>query len=137
MYNTSIDPLVDFLLKGTDMEIKPSEALQRVKNRIDTWDKWTQGHYARDGNQNWTSALSETATCWCTVGALRVESYVAARASEEFPMQQCRRYIEHAIGLDETIPTIPQFNDTTTHSELMSVLTNAINKAKEDENEAE
>lgn len=101
--------------------MKPSEILRKAKALIDTPEKWTQGTYARDSQDNASSILGDQACKFCSLGALHKVS-----DSVYFSMN----YLEKIFGAP-----IDAFNDTHTHAEVMAKWDEAIALAEDDEKE--
>lgn len=51
--------------------MKTSKVLLKAMDIIATPDKWTKGCFARDINQDSTSADYPDAVCWCALGAIQ------------------------------------------------------------------
>ena len=101
----------------------PTELLIAAKAKIDTPSKWTQGYLARNSSNNRVSCFSPRAVCFCSSGALmvaeddnNVSSYTTTRAQER---------LVSAMG-----GSIPDFNDSHTHSQVMAAWDKAIENVR-------
>lgn len=105
--------------------MKTSEILIEAKKKINTPEKWTAGTLARDEAGCAVAFGSESAVCFCSMGALEVEF-----CEKDIP----RLYWFPCINaLNNSIPVgggIAIFNDTHTHKEVMEVWDRAIAEAK-------
>ena len=68
------------------------EVLQGVRDLIDTEDKWTQTHYARDYSGGSVMVTDESACMWCLTGAIR--HVVIKKLGEKIHMANEKRLAE-------------------------------------------
>lgn len=121
--------------------MKASQVLEKAKALIDTPEKWTQGHPARDA-WNWKVRIdSRDATQFCMNGArwraLNAVTYNATYGVDDQVRQRLRlddatrRLLREACG-----EYVPDWNDAPqrTHAEVMEVFDKAIKLAKAKEN---
>ncbi len=99
--------------------------LQAARERIATPERWTQGKYARGVAGSETGWASPTATCWCSLGALRASS-----PSNFDDALQADDFLAEAIGNAE----IADWNDdpARTHAEVLAAFTLAIELARKE-----
>lgn len=102
------------------MKMKASETLIRAKAVIKDPKNWTQGTFARNSLGEAAGAISSSAVCFCSLGALKRIEW-----SSSFHLQL--RLNEAACG------SIVDYNDTHTHEQVMEVWDKAIAKAIADE----
>lgn len=90
--------------------MKTSKVLLKAMDVIATPDKWTKGSFARDINQNSTSADEPDAACWCALGAIQ-KATKNSKASADASL--------YLVSVVET--NVPIFNDylSTTHDKVM------------------
>lgn len=102
-----------------------SELLKKARDRIASPGSWTQGAEARDRHQTSVSAFSESAVCWCAIGALLVECEGSGKHWEAM-----LHYLEVSIGR-----SVAAFNDNrrTTQAQVLFVFERAIQAARKDE----
>lgn len=92
------------------------EILKAGRELISDPARWTQHTAARDEGGDWVSERSESAVCWCSIGALWK---VADWASEE-----CSTAMS---ALEPDGPdSLLAFNDTHTHAEVLAMWDRAI-----------
>lgn len=97
------------------------DALIAARDLISDPKRWTQGVLARDSNGNNDSVYGETACSFCASGAL-------LRVSRGF-FTEAIRALMVADGQDPNdleAPTVPIFNDTHTHAEVLALFDRAI-----------
>jgi hypothetical protein len=106
--------------------VTPAEVLIAARNRIAEPERWTKGAYARDADgRRLSSSNHPSATCWCLLGALEaIDSYARERLDAA--------YIIEDILDDISSASIALWNDDPrrTHSEVLSLLDDAIEIAK-------
>lgn len=108
--------------------MKPSEFLVKVKEKIDTPDKWAKGTFAVDENGRSIDASSPNACRFCIYGALdRVQV-----ENEEVPLTT-RNMVRYAISdkikamTGKNMMGIVGFNDDyANHDQLMEMFDGAI-----------
>lgn len=77
----------------------------KVKELLDSPEKWTKGHYSRDklGNPAWPE--NDDATCFCLMGAIR-RCYGFGPRGNEIVKRCCDR-----IKCDDSGSSLGPFND--------------------------
>jgi len=88
-------------------------------------DNWIKGAEARDSESNDVEAESESATCFCTVGALHRAMVVAGKGDNvELYMEAQGQLIRHRLESGGLV----FFNDdpTTTHADVLDMFDRAI-----------
>lgn len=111
--------------------MKVSAFMTEAKKVIEDPANWTIGWFARNADGFDVSALSETATCFCSLGA--IERYAKCELEEDLVggvrslsrEAQCR--LECVMGM-----AVEDFNDNHTHSEVMTMWDEAIKTAVEE-----
>lgn len=106
------------------------ETLIAAKALIDTPDKWTTKGFARDAKgtllhwgDNW-----ETATCWCSAGAIYAVDTDQVSAVREFARAVLPKV--DANWDDELLDKlVGDWNDNHTHEEVMAAFDKAIEAA--------
>lgn len=78
---------------------------------------WTQEDFARDKEGEFVSPGSDTAVCWCLLGAVR-KCYPDAQ-------EQDRAVTRLRSALPPEAVSIPDFNDTVTHEQILELLQKA------------
>lgn len=78
--------------------MKVSEVLDKAADLIEPDGAWTQGVNARDADGNPTSALDDTATCWCALGAIA-------------HIDDSRRAYLYACALSQQVWAVRRFRD--------------------------
>ena len=99
------------------------DRLTRVRELIEDPENWIQDNIAEDSAGLPTYTYSPTANRFCLLGAIR---RVAASHDGEYDIIECLYAIDDDRQLDDGIPT---FNDSTTHSEVLTLLDRAISAA--------
>lgn len=121
----------------TQNPITPLQLLKRARRLLSKKERWTQNHYARNAKGASRSPRGNSATCFCTIGALahelgvpgdRVSSHPAGRVAldvlqQEMPvtyMSERHTNTEHIII----------FNDTSSrkHIDVLRLYDRAIKK---------
>ena len=100
------------------------ELIIKVKEKIDTPEKWTKGFYARDKNHVVVDETSDKACKFCLLGALSRVGYESDTSATLGPILQLFRLKAHSRGYD----MITSFNDDklTTHEDVMKLLDEVI-----------
>lgn len=110
--------------------MKTSDLLINAKALINTPDKWTQGHFARDRLGLEISPRTDQAVCFCSLGAMM-------RVNYDEPYIPAVKALGRAITGDDTIgyygafQAVHEFNDKHTHAEVMGMFDKAIAKEAE------
>lgn len=137
MYNTGIDPLVDFSLKG--IEVKPSEYLQKIYSNIDTPEKWTKGEFARNKDNNRVDPNSYNACKFCIYGAKERadEETIAGCVEREIAMTTFRKNMKQyslqkgwGVGKAGEVTVIEFNDDFAKHEDISNVFTHSIEQLK-------
>jgi hypothetical protein len=91
-----------------------------AKDLISDPAKWTQNAPARDEKGKEVPAVSESATCWCTIGALH-------KVSEG---EGYMRFSDAYKALCDSSPSgmVAHYNDEGTHADVMALFDRAIVK---------
>jgi hypothetical protein len=92
----------------------PLETLKAARQLITDPAKWTQGWFARNAAGENVNALSQSAVCFCALGAL--DKFNAVPATIDAITRQ----------LPSDLVTISKFNDTHTHAEVLALFDAAI-----------
>lgn len=100
----------------------PKEVLIAARALISDPGKWTRGDYAIDKDGKTVSVLSQDATCWCALGAIRKAGHYYCDRNEP------ALFLERAI-FGEKIDFIDVFNDSHTHEEVIAAFDRAIELA--------
>ena len=92
--------------------------LQKARARITDPKNHTTNVFARNKNNFYTDPTLPDATCWCAVGALRAEA----------PVQPILAQAVQALslGMPEGRTNIANFNDESTHTEVLEMFDKAI-----------
>ncbi len=107
----------------------PLELLRAARAKITPPGSWTRYHTARTlpyPNGEAVPVYSSNATCWCAIGALCVVKPDARRELTEqnrVDTVATAAYLEKYIG---TYSSIANFNDNSTHDEVLAVYDGAI-----------
>ena len=116
--------------------MKASEFLVDAKRHIDSPEKWTQGFFAADNRGQEVSYASMHATCFCSLGALRLSAYRHKDTWGDLNLNTIsREYLRSAVEVCHQgfSSIISDFNDCHTHEEVMEVWDLAIKLALADE----
>lgn len=109
---------------------KPSEILIAAKAVIADPKHWTKGAIAKNSDGYSTYVSSETASCWCSVGAY----YRVAEAIDETPIAiTAFETLTRAATAFGRFLSVADMNDASDHATVMSVWDKAIELAKEAE----
>lgn len=99
-----------------------SEVLRKARALIDKPESWTQGAYARTADGKDLPPKDEQACAWCILGAVH---QVADGGGVS---------VDAIETLVKALPTatahLPNFNDTHTHAEVLSLFDRAIAAAE-------
>lgn len=97
--------------------------LRAARARIDSPSKWTRFSFARNSAGKGVPVQAQTAVRWCAIGALRggEESYHYAQ-----------QFLTQAVIQITANPflTVPEFNDTRKHVEVLAMYDLAIQLAE-------
>ena len=103
----------------------PLETLKAARQLITDPAKWTQGELARDAEGNVSYVGSESATCWCLMGAI----FHVVRADKPTAADARRSHSDAALELLSAAnrkKSVVRFNDTHTHAEVLALFDAAI-----------
>lgn len=105
----------------------PAEILRKARALIDAPEKWTRGALARDADRIPQWPADESATCFCSLGAI-VKASGREAGQEHAPDTASRRAMERAIGQN-----IETWNDdpATTHADVLAAFDRAIALAEQ------
>lgn len=109
---------------------KISEVLIKARKLIEDPAHWTQRSFARDSYGNKLGPLSESATCFCSIGALhnvQPELWLTGETSipaKDFLNDLCKDL--HGIR-------VVNYNDSHTHKEVLALFDAAILKAQNEQ----
>jgi hypothetical protein len=107
--------------------MKTSLILTLAKSFIDSPKTWTQFEEARDANDRYTSPRNDDAVCFCSLGALRRTGIPGG-----YEYRHALNFL--TLGARSTsgliYDTIHEFNDRSTHEEVMAVWDRAIKHAE-------
>ena len=97
-----------------------AEVLRAARAKIEKPEHWTQGVLSRDANgtPSFYAAAHTKAVCWCASGA------IFSAAGESDPLDALDAFRSMING------SIPQFNDTHTHAEVLAAFDKAIAAAE-------
>jgi hypothetical protein len=107
--------------------ITVKEALERAMKIIETPDKWTVEAIARDKNSKPVSCLSSTACAFCTVGAIEKALYELSNEKGlmiPYAGPVMNSLFMHLNSYRER--SISEWNDSTSHAEVIKVFKSAI-----------
>lgn len=99
-----------------------SEVLRRVRARLSDPARWTQGTEARNAMGRHVDPEDPDATCWCMLGAVKVEVGAGIGCDEE----ASRRFYEAKAVLRAHGGDVVTFNDAGTHADVLALLDRAI-----------
>lgn len=102
--------------------MKDSEVLRRAAVRLSKQGAWTKGAFARSESGVGVAAKAEMATCWCAIGAIRLEAPIATFTAEKWLWRV----------IPKSYSTIYQWNDRPrqTQEGVVSALEAAANTAE-------
>lgn len=106
--------------------MKTSEILIRARDLIADPARWTQKSSARDAQGSRVNAFANTATCWCSDGALVKATDWPTGYEAYGRSSRVLRETVAGMGLDSYV----DFNDTHTHAEVMTLFDTAIATAQ-------
>jgi len=104
------------------------ETLRNVKETIRNPKSWTRDVMARDADGSQVDPLSPEATSWCLLGACQK---VVGDCFEEF------RELQLQISKNLDFEMVSDFNDRSTHQNVLDFLSYMIAKAEERHKEIE
>lgn len=95
--------------------------LQGVRELLSDEKRWTRGSYARDRLGRTTHSTSESAVCWCLIGALgKITNHERGARSAERALERVAR------RRGREFPAEWQDADGRTHAEVLALLDEAI-----------
>lgn len=101
------------------MSAEVAAVLRRMRERLATPERWTQGDFARDALGKGIEERHPAAVCWCLYGARNVET------------QDHTTRMNVADLIQATAQQLPgEFNDTHEHAEVLALLDKAIATAE-------
>jgi hypothetical protein len=103
-----------------------AEALVAARQRIAEPEHWATRFYARDERGKNTNPQGTEAVSWCAMGALRAGEWTAPHCfnAEDF----LQRAAQEITGYSTM--TVPTFNDTYTHADVLAMYDLAIKHAE-------
>ena len=104
--------------------MKTSEILIKARDLIADPAQWTQKASARDAQGTRKNAFADTATCWCSDGAL---VRVSNQPADPSKYSRAGAALREAAGGHSYVV---EFNDTHTHAEVMTMFATAIATAR-------
>lgn len=101
-----------------------AEILRAARAKIAEPGSWTRLEFARDANGRATHSTSDTAVCFCALGAVNAVAYLYSRGA-------LRRLLEAAVppGFESRVGTYNDHPDTT-HADVLALYDRAIEKAE-------
>lgn len=105
--------------------------LTEVRALLSDPERWTKQAEARDEHGTPVNAWDAEATCWCLYGALIRVTNTGMYANEEYnkACEQIRK--ELSAGYEHE--WISEFNDHSSHSQVIEMLDSVISKENENE----
>ena len=102
------------------MSAEAVAVLERARELISDPERWTQRAFARNSVGEATSASGPGATCWCALGAIAREEGRSGSGAV--------RQLREGAGLHGTgtYLGIADFNDVSTHAEVLAAFDKAI-----------
>jgi hypothetical protein len=97
------------------------EILIKARAIISDEKNWTQGVKARDVEGNAVSSSTPTAVCFCSIGAVERAGAFSHAATRYYAL----RYLARA-SCDSGYPRISDFNDNSSHAEVLAMFDKAI-----------
>lgn len=110
--------------------LSTKDFLQQTKALIDDESKWAVGTLARDAKGNPANVDDDTATCFCTLGAVRKLSYNALHDKHNPYSLSNTRNLAVSLLQEQMDDNIPYFNDHNDHDDVMNAFDRAIAKAE-------
>ena len=105
--------------------MKPSEILLAAKEKINTPEKWTQGELAKNARGEKVPRYSETAVCWCSLGAICAVAESETAKVESRAESSLRQVVIQRIDIWNDDPE-------RTHEEVMNAFDKAIALAQKE-----
>lgn len=102
------------------------EILKAAKELISDPKRWTQGLFARNIEGLVSPVTSKDAVCWCAAGSLW-------RVDGPSPTIQSQREAAYELLSNAMGGSVPDYNDTHTHIEVLAKFDEAIALAEEEE----
>lgn len=97
--------------------MKTKEILIAARAKIERPETWTQGTFSRNSRgEDISSPKSKNAVCWCSLGAIIAEA----------PSYDDELYAAKILSLVINNHSIAQFNDSSTHTEVLAAFDRAI-----------
>lgn len=106
--------------------IEAAKTLKAARELISRPGNWTKGWYAKDIHDQSVYSKEAVAVKWCATGAL-----TKANGPGETTAHLILRQVIQARGY----PTVPQYNDTHEHDEVLSAFDEAIEIAEKENND--
>lgn len=108
--------------------MKTSELLIAARKRIETPDQWLKGYlygtriFHSDHVEVKPRAFPDGANCYCALGAM----HVAASSMPKHPWRAAILALEHALMDMGLASSIPDYNDSHAHAEVLALFDKAI-----------
>ena len=115
------------------------QLLEEAKATIQDSKRWTQNAFARDKDNNKVSSRTPTAVCWCSLGALnRIQDTGGEYLKAVQLLTKAVQLLTKAVQLltKAAGTEVAEYNDSSTHEEVLAMWDKAIELAKEEQNES-
>lgn len=100
------------------------DILIKARELISDPERWTQGVNARNRAGGLTSPENDAAVCWCGIGAL-------CRVAGDDDLHWAKAVVFlHKTAREAGFKDFPDFNDTSTHAEVLAAFDRAIEAAR-------
>jgi len=122
--------IITFFRKGSK-KMNVIEALKAVKKLLQNPNHWTKGANARDINESSVNGSNPEAVKFCLIGAfdkLQWHYEELSTIDNYFAIADAKNYLRNAIGS----AFISDFNDNSTHKQIITALNKAILLAKKE-----
>lgn len=110
--------------------MKPSETLIAAKLLITTEQHWLKGTYAANSKGQWVPIYHPTASCFCSLGAIR-KTYPQDLQAYDWLHKAIN---ESANTYKSAFSAIAEFNDNNPHKTVLQMWDRAITLAQDHEN---
>jgi hypothetical protein len=111
-----------------------ADDIRAARAVIEDPDNWTQGAMALDADGNSTPSNSETAVCFCALGAVRRAMKEPANPGHGRPRGNAVIDALHTVVRETTGQKyfIDHFNDVHSHAEVLAMFDKAIARAEKE-----
>jgi hypothetical protein len=106
--------------------ITTTSVLEDMRDLLSDPRHWTQGTFARDMDLDSVSVGDSTACCWCMQGAQMHFLWQIAEPRHRTYLQESTNRLLHVATFNRGYVSIPLANDTSTHEQMLAILTDAI-----------